>query len=331
MKNPYLLPVATAVIGFAAAWFVKPAGTPEKDKLTSSENRTEGGGVPKPGQGEDNGRTRPGTGKGPAEVKAGDFPLAEQFEKGPQTRQEAKMLRLTEALGLSTDQQAGVTGLMETVGAAESGNGAVIEDLTRRGKMIEEGLQKLLTPEQWAKFQEIRERERENRTEVRAQQMLLAAMQEIDISPGQRDELISRLRQKSKMDMQSIPAAATLLLDKSLLPTGKQELSVDGVLMLAKMAEPVELADPGEVHDKVKENQKREIEEILRCFDGILTTGQMGQYQAGLAEQRALVNRLPKSLTQVPDVPILEDPVPEGPQILPIPPDEMDEEEPDEE
>jgi len=291
MKPQYLLSAATAVLGFAVAWLVKPSATPSPDPgqvaveqhpTTKTGDRT--GPDPRP--------TSP-TGKRPTEVKAGDFPLAEQYEKGPKTRNEAKMLRLTEALGLSIDQQGAIVTLMEKIKEDKSETGSVIMDLTKRGSSVEEGLREILTPEQFTKFQEVRERQRDNGVEVRAQQLLTQVMQDADMSPGQRDEALARLRQKAKVDLQTIPLSASLLIDGSLLPTGQQELSAEGVLTLAKMGEePVELLDPEVAHQKVLEKQKAELEDMLGCFDGILSPGQMGQYQARIAEQRAMVQRV---------------------------------------
>ena len=103
------------------------------------------------------------------------------------------------------------------------------------------------------------------------------------------------MRQKSKAELQSIPSAATLLFDKSVLPTGGKELSADGILALAQMGEKVSLGDPAVAYQKVIDRQRGELEELLKCFDGILTPGQMGQYQAALAETRELLKTLPKS------------------------------------
>jgi hypothetical protein len=287
MKSSYFLPAATALAGFAIAWIAKPVppplvvkGNAEETSPARSARSTTGG------------RDIADDGKRPKEVKAGDFPLADQAEQGPKTRDEARLLRLTEALGLSIDQQGAIISLIEDVQAKADGNVPVIQDLTTRGNAIEEALAKILSPEQLAKFQELRVRERENRVEVRAQRLLTTALEDIDLSPEQREEVLDRLRQKAKADMQSIPAAATLLLDKSMLPTNNLELSVDGVLLLAQMGGENPPEDPAEAHRQVLETQRRELEEILRCYDGILTAGQMGQYQAVFHEQREAMKRV---------------------------------------
>lgn len=296
MKSPYLLPAATALVGFSIAWLAKPDATPAPIAAPSEQ-------APAPRSTRSNPGSRPSSAsnKRPKDVNASDFPLADQAEQGPKTRDEAKMLRLTEALGLSIDQQGEIITLIESTQANVSDTAPALEDLTARGKRVEEGLAKLLTPEQLAKFQELRDRERENRIEVRSQQMLLGAIDEIDLSPAQREEVLDRLRQKSRAELQSIPNAATLLFDKSMLPTGGKELSADGILMLAKMGEKVSVGDPADAYQKVLDHQRGELEELLKCYDGILTPGQMGQYQAALAETRALLRAMPPPPTPQPE------------------------------
>lgn len=294
MKSSHIIPVATGLIGFSLAWIAKPGGT----SVPGPSGKTEQAApvrAPRSGPGD---RPDATSGKRPTEVRAGDFPLAEQAEKGPKSREEAKMLRLTEALALSVDQQGAIIQLVTDAQATASSDISALEDLTIRGKAIEDGLREVLTPDQFEKFQEIQSRERDNRTELRAQRLLADTIEYIDLSPEQREEVMSRLRQKSKADMQTIPAAATLLFDKSILPTGGKELSPDGVLLLAKMGEKIDSLDPMEVHESVMNRHKQDLEDILKCFDGILTPGQMGQYHAALAEQRETLERVRKDMVE---------------------------------
>lgn len=286
MKLPYLFPALTAVIGFSIAWIIKPSETPAPVQIAPAAPARPV-------------RPDPGPRMSSAEPKKGfaekpqDHPLADLADQGPKSREEAKMLRLTEALGLTIDQQGSIIKLVEDVQATVDGSVPVITDLTKRGKAIQEGLTKILSPDQLAKFEELRLRERDNRIELRSQRMLDQATEEIDLTARQREEVLSRLRQKSKAEMQAIPAVATILLDKSMLPTSGRELSVDGVLQLAQLGESITYANPTEAWQKNMDHQKQQLEEILKCFDGILSPGQMGQYQAALAEQRKILSGLP--------------------------------------
>ncbi|MES2660155.1 MAG: hypothetical protein V4689_16145 [Verrucomicrobiota bacterium] len=294
MKSNFLIPAATALLGFSLAWIAKPGGT----TVSPVTSKTEDAAPARPPRTETNPRTSAGSGKRPTEVKAGEFPLADQAEKGPKTSEEAKMLRLTEALGLSIDQQGSVIQLVTDVQATTNVDVSALEDLATRGKAVEEGLRKILTPEQFEQFQEMQILARENRIESRTQRMLADTIEFIPLSPEQREDVASRLRQKSKSDLQSIPASASLLFDKSILPTPKKELSADSVLLLNQMGEKVTMTNPEEVRNSVMNRHRQEMEEILRCFDGILTPGQMGQYQAALAEKREAIKRAQNEMAQ---------------------------------
>ena len=287
MKSPILLPAIAAVTGFAIAWTLKPGETATPVSVSSSE-------APPKRQGRSDPSDRPSleSSRRAKEVKIEDFPLSNSADHAPKSREEAKMRRFAEALGLSTDQQGAIAKLVEDVQAADSAGVPIIQDLTTRGQAIENGLAKLLNPAQLAKFQELRVRERENRIELRSQNILTKAIEEIDLSPAQRDEVLSRLRQKAKAELQSIPAAAMLFSDKSMLPTGGNQLPMDGILSLARIGQQPPTQESLETYHEVADQRREELEEILRCFDGILTPGQMGQYQALLSEQREILNRI---------------------------------------
>ncbi len=292
MKPQYLLPIATAAIGFTIAWITKPAPVPQTAKPDAAETFQSN----KNSRAESR-RTRPDSisERRPAEVKAGDFPLVNQAEQGPKTRTEGKMLRLTEALGLSIDQQGQVIKAIEDNKSDASSTLPLIQDLTERGQKVEDALAKTLTKEQFAKFQELQVRERDNRIESRSQSALTKVIEEIDLSPGQRDEVLARLRLAEKERIQSIPNAATLLLNTSVLPTSPKDLSVDGVLTLSELAEPSS-DNPEIAYQHLQQTKKRRVEEKLRCFDGIFSPGQMGQYHAILAEEKAILDRTPVAL-----------------------------------
>lgn len=312
--KPYLLPAATALIGFAIAWIAKPAAP----TITAPSNADQATVQVRPT------RAGPGTRPDgvhlarPTEVRARDFPLVEQAEQGPKTREQAKMLRLTEALGLSVDQEGSIIQLVKDAAKLVNMDLSAMDEMTLRGNAIQEGLQKVLTPDQYAKFQEIQIRERDNRTELRAQRMLADTIEFIDLSPVQRDQVVNRLRQKAREDLQAIPASATLLFDKTILPTGGGEISPEGVILLTQMGEKIKLKNPLELQTEVMNRHKEELEETLKCFDGILTPAQMGQYTASLAEKQATMDRFRADVAKrapslLPD-PTLGDPASETPK-----------------
>ncbi len=321
MKSQHLLPLLAAAIGFTVAWAVKPAANAPAGTL--SENGKPGLKNP-PRIDSSKPRTPSMAEKRPKEVNAGDFPLADLAEQGPKTRSEAKLLRLSEALGLTIDQQGAIIKALEDAKAAANDNLPVIQDLAVRGKTLEDALSQILTAEQLAKFDELRTRERENRIEARAQRTLSHMIEEIDLSPGQRDDVLARLRLSVKEQVQAIPASATLLLSTSMLPTDAKDLSVDTVLALTRAGEdPPAPDDPLKAYQIVLKRQRQEIEEQLQSYDGILTAGQMGQIHAAIAEKRAALEYLKQRQTGEVEKPA---PVPPAPPAPSSPEDDEEDE-----
>jgi hypothetical protein len=311
MKSQHLLPLLAAAIGFAVAWAVKPAATTPTGNI--SENAKPEAKNP-PRIDSSRPRTSSMAEKRPKEVKAGDFPLADLADQGPKTRSEAKMLRLNEALGLTIDQQGSIIKALEDAKATRNDQLPVIQDLAIRGKSLEDALAKILTPEQLAKFDELRTRERENRIEARAQLTLSHMIEEIDLSPGQRDDVLARLRLSAKELVQAIPASATLLLSNSMLPTDARDPNVDSVLALTRLGDdPPSLDNPMETHQRVLARQRQEIEEQLQNYDGILTVGQMGQIHAAIAEKRDTLEYLRQQQQREDEKPARTPPTPPEP------------------
>jgi len=288
-SQQFLLPAVTAAIGFSIAWIAKPSPSLQIAKPIAGETTPSNINLradPRRPHSESLSERRP------AEVRPGDFPLATKAEEGPKTRTEGKMLRLTEALGLSIEQQGSIIKAIEDSRSDPSTGLPIIQDLTERGRKVEDVLKKTLSTEQLTKFQEIQARERDNRIEARAQRSLMSVIEEIDLSPGQRDETLARLRLAEKEKIQAIPAAATLLLRSSMLPTSAGDISVDSVLALDEAAQQSS-DNPAEAYQNLQQTQKRRLEEKLRCFDGIFSPGQMGQFHAMIAEEKAVTDRIP--------------------------------------
>lgn len=301
MKSPYLLPAVTAVLGFTIAWVVKPAPeAPATGETTAAQ--ADAGRIKRSGSGRT--RTDAAAGRTPAEVNAGDFPLYDRHESEPKTRSESKMLRLTEALDLSFDQQGAIISALEETKSTGNDDIPALDDFLIRGSQLEEKLAAILSPEQLANFEELRVRERENLIESRAQKSLNSAIAEIDLSPGQREDVLARLRQLEKERIQSIPGAAALLLKTSVLPSEDNELTVDGLLVLNEINENQPTADPHETHQNVMRRHKEVLERQLECFDGILSPAQMGQYYASINAQITRLDRLrdrPRKRFEIPE------------------------------
>jgi hypothetical protein len=308
MKNQPLIPLVAAALGFSLAWVLKPA--PASRETAANPAGPSAGTSSRAPRADLPGTTQ---GKRPTEVDASEFPLVDLAEMGPKTRSEAKMLRLSEALDLSIDQQADIIRIVDETKISAATDKPLLEDLIARGRKVEEALRDILTPAQYGRLEELRLRERDNRIENRALRALGQLMEEIDISPGQRDDALARLRQIEKERLQSIPESATLLLKNSVLPTGPQELTMDGVLTIAGMAALPQAGTPGEAEEQQRAHQRRLLENKLGCYDGILTPAQMGQLHAIIAEEKNMLDVMRKSAQPL----RIQGPEPEAPPTVP--------------
>ena len=320
MKNQYLIPLVAAALGFSTAWVLKPAPAASTSGATDAGQPTNT--TTRAPRGEGSRDRASSSGNRPTEVDASEFPLVDLAEKGPKTRAEAKMLRLAEALELSIDQQAEIIRIVDETKISSDVDKPLLEDLTARGRKVEETLRDILTPAQYGKLEELRIRERDNRIESRALRALGQLMDEIDMSPGQRDEALARLRQAEKERIQSIPESAMLLLKNSVLPTGPQELTLDGVLTIASLSNLPQGETPEAVSEYHRTHQRQLLENKLRCYDGVLTPAQMGQLHAIVAEEKTMVDLIRQSVQPR----RIQGPEPEAPPVVPGEEDDEDEE-----
>ena len=291
MKYSVVLPLVATVVGFCLGWLVKPQSEPvitQRPLATSQTPKApakpalEPPVQPPPGP-----ALRPG---------AAGKPDAEFREKAGTARNSAKMLRFAEALGLSAAQQEDLTQLIDgslkpaSTGQAARpvGAGEVLDQFAARAAALEQGLAKLLTPEQSAAFAELRQRERDNRVETTAQRELGNLTEVTDLTAEQRDKVLALLRTSSAAEAGAIPPSLALILDSSVLPLGSDAPSAQSIENLSQLAAALAPGDPAAPHAKLIENQRRELDERLNRLKDVLTPAQVAQYRAAIAEQHAI-------------------------------------------
>jgi hypothetical protein len=62
--------------------------------------------------------------------------------------------------------------------------------------------------------------------------------------------------------------------------------------LLGKVGDSVISENPNVALEMVLQGHRRELEEKLKCYDGILSPAQMGQYYAALAEQKQAMSKI---------------------------------------
>lgn len=299
MKPSALVPLITLLAGFAAGWLVKPAATPVVA-------------TPPPGPAARppaaNRPPAPNGGAGalpPPPVRSRVIPVPTPVPTvpGPESaagsKDAAKMLRIVELLGLSDDQQTALAGILketsESFVADPTKPASAKETLALVAKCsadLEKSLAGLLTPEQAAKFAALRQRERDNRIETKAQRELSRYAELTDLSSSQRDQILAQLRQSTTAEADAIPAAYSLMLSTSVLPVGPRTMPEQSILALSQVAEGPDAADGASAHAQLIAAQRRRLDERLVWLKPILTPAQFAQYEAVAAEQQGFLDRM---------------------------------------
>lgn len=292
MKPSLVVPVLTLVVGFAGGWLTKPTPAPPATPEVTAHP------TPQPPPPAQPNAEPPATTPPPTVPLRAPGPIATTPATGSaaNSRDAAKMLRFIEAIGLSETQQADLNKIIADTRAAYTTTDPTKPmspketlDLVATCSMgLEKSLAALLTPDQAAKFAELRQRERDNRIEAKAHRELGHLSELTDLSPTQRDQILSQLRQANTAELSAIPASYALMLDSSVLPLGPHTMPEQSILTLTQLADTTDNADPAAVHDKIIAAQRRRLEERLNWLKPILTPAQLAQYQAAAAEQRAI-------------------------------------------
>jgi hypothetical protein len=299
MKSASLLLPATALLGFAGGWLLKPAppvaarpaaATGDADRSTPAASAKSRDREPR-----DLVLKRRG---GPAEVDAGELGTDPEraaaeidFERGFQNAadrtEKARLVRLAEALGLSPEQQATMEVLLANrrdgfrdIQQTSKSPAEMLEQAARAERGFEEQVAKLLDPEQAAALAALRERQRDNEVEARAQRDLADLIDLVDLSPEQRDQALAALRGGSAEAVAKRPAGWSVM-NESLDVLGGRSASVFDQ-MGDFMADPEALRDPGEIHRRLIESQRQATDRKLRELAAVLTPGQLAQYRATL-------------------------------------------------
>jgi len=307
MKPSSLIALAAGLTGFAGGWLLKPGAAPAAVSDASAAGSSTG----RPAAAA--GKIRPrderplvlkprGRAGDESEMKADPERVKAEveFERGFQSAtartEKARLQRLSEALGLSPEQEATMAVLLENRrdGFRElSGGGSspaeMVEQATRAERSFQEQVAKLLDPEQADALVALREREKENDIESRAQRELADLIGRIDLSPDQRDQALAALREDSAAAVAKRPEGWAVM-NETLDILGGAHSSVFEQ-MGDFMDDPAALSDPQEIHRRLVQSQREAAARKLDGLAAILTPGQLAQYRATLEARSGFMER----------------------------------------
>jgi len=310
MNSKTLIPVATALVGFALGWGVKPGPTEGNvsDLGKDGTKRTASGTI---GSSEPGRSVRPSRPLNPKNSVAPLAPsqdavavqqrLENAFHDAISLRDRAKLIRISEALGLSTEQLDQFDALLaeQRQQPAESTAGlspkARLEKMTQSAKAFDAKFRALLGPEQTAALDTLRARQAANRIESKAQRELADFIDRVDVSPEQREAVTEVLRASAAKDAANLPAGVELLMESGYLPSGLGSISDRSIESMMAIGDDAPSAmDPRATALKMADLQRERILTQAKALEGILTPAQLAQYRAVAEAQGAIQGGLPK-------------------------------------
>jgi hypothetical protein len=296
MKNSHLIATAAALTGFATGWLLKPSGESGKDEASAPE--AAGGRPAAVASGKSQVRDdRPlilkARGGSELEVKAdpelasAEVAFQRSFGSATERAENARLSRLSEALGLSPEQRETVDvllanrrdGFRELNGGGKSAS-EMVALAAQAERRFEEQIAKILDPEQTEAFVAFRDREKENAIEAKAQRDLADLIGQIDLSADQRELALEALRASSSEAQARRPPGWTLMNESMSLLGGAHSLVLDD--MGEFMGDDEVMGDSQAFHQHLSRSKRAAMETNLSRLATVLTPAQLAQYRANL-------------------------------------------------
>lgn len=305
MKPSTLIILAVAILGFGSGWMLKPSTS---EATTTEQN------PPSRKHADRSKLVAPGdrhaaridaqisafsdTSKaGSAELVA--LKLGKSFDTLKKRQDAAKLLRLSEALGLSEEQEKAISKLLNQrsnsfnpakVGSAEPND--ILKQAANAEGSFEQSLRALLDQEQLTRLDAYKTRETENRVEVQAQQSLTKLMSSVDLSRDQREAALDIYRNSSREQVESAPEGWHLLADSNHFVGGSR----GGAERYRDLfSDPTAPVDPQEFRNRLAENQKELVEEKIDQIEGLLTPAQLEEFRTSLEVNGDFLHFVPPS------------------------------------
>jgi hypothetical protein len=303
MKSSKLIITATALTGFSAGWLLKPAGEAVAAGPSAPESAGTRSAAPGGKSRERDDRPLILKARGSGEMAADPERVSAQvaFERGfgsaTERAENARLSRLTEALGLSPEQQATMEVLLANRrdGFRDLNGGGLspsemVDQAARAEQGFEQQVAKLLDPEQADAFAALREREKANSIESKAQRDLADLIGQIDLSSDQRDQALEALRGGSAEAIDKLPAGWSLMNEAFSKLGGAHAMVLEE--MGEFMGDDAVMGDTQEFHRRLVQSKRDAMERSLAKLAPILTPGQLAQYRSTLEARLTFIEQV---------------------------------------
>lgn len=303
MKPSTLIATAAALTGFATGWLLKPTANAPANAAALPEQSD--GKRPTAG-GKSRDRDTPplvlkarggGEMKGDPEVASAQVTFERGFQSATERAENARLSRLSEALGLSPEQKETMDvllanrrdGFRDLNGGGKSPS-EILAQAAQAEQRFDEQVAKLLDPEQSTALAAFREREKENSIEAKAQRDLADLIGQIDLSAEQRELALESLRTGSADSVAKRPAGWSVMNESMGILGGAHAAMLEDIGGL--MADDEAMADSQEFHRRLVQSQRAAMEQRLAGLTAILTPGQLAQYRATLEARANLTEQV---------------------------------------
>ena len=303
MKPSTLIATAAALAGFATGWLLKPAGEPGASETAAPEQAagTRAVGAGKSRERDESPlvlRSRGGEAKADPELATAQVAFERGFSNATERAENGRLSRLSEALGLSPEQKATMKVLLANRSDGSrllNGAGVSPSEMMAQAAQAEQTfgkqLEKLLDPEQSAAFAALRQREKENTVEAKAQRDLADLIGQIDLSGNQRELALEALRGGSEEALAKLPAGWSLINEAASKLGGARAAVMEE--MSEFMGDDSAMADTQEFHRRLSQSKRAAMERSLARLGPILTPGQLAQYRSAMEARITLIEQTP--------------------------------------
>lgn len=308
IKRQYFIPLGAALAGFAVGWALKPSSqTAATDPAAGGRTgRTAGANGGDTDRSRDPRPSRP-LGVRPAKTVAAETTVADvqmqnrmenAFQSAASQRDRAKLVRMSEALGLNDEQVAKVEALLAEhrqdnsapIGAAAGMSPQqTLEKAAEAAKALDAKFREILGTEQITTLDSLQTRQQENRIEARAQRELSDVVDRIDVNSAQREAVLEVLRKSVADDQAQLPESSKFLAESNLLAAGNNRFSDRSLEAMLVMGDTNVSADPMAVGRRMQELQRERNQRRADALAEILTPGQLQQYRAAVDGQAGVM------------------------------------------
>ncbi|MCW1914873.1 hypothetical protein OJ996_14895 [Luteolibacter sp. GHJ8] len=296
MKSSNLIAIGAALAGFAIGWIAKPSGEAPAEKTAEM---ADAGKKPRAGMDSKSGdrserplvlKQRPsakGSAERDPEISAAERNFQVSFSSAGERTNNARLNRLSEALGLSEEQKTAVNALL-------SGRREGFKDLKGKGKtpsemvaeagnsvaVFENALKDVLDDEQMQAYQDLKVRERQNDIEAKAATEFADLVRQVDLSIEQRDQAMEAMRKISEESFAKRPAGWELMSESMEMMGGLYNDAFEN--MSGFLDDPAVMGNPAEMQKRMNEAHRAASEQKVSRLTEILTPAQLQQFRATL-------------------------------------------------